>query len=142
MSSKKQPEQQKFVIDEDLGKGFYKALSDSNLFDCRLFSDVWPSGTDDPVWIPLAAEQNLIVITRDGRIRLDHNDVAIPEGARIISIGSGKKPLEVAEWFIASQAIIERFVRKNEAPFFARFNTPTPKEIATKIRPKGKIRRQ
>lgn len=139
MSSKKpHRSQQRFIVDEDLGRSFYRVLAESGKFDVQLFSDLWVDGTVDPEWIPLTAEKGLIVITHDKAIRKEHRDLVINAGPRII-VFSGKKPHEKAEWFVKSQAKIHRFVKKNKGPYFARFTPPSPSEIEKKQKPTGKI---
>ena len=142
LSSKKQPEKYRFVIDEDLGYNYFDVLRLSTDFEAILFSDVWEPGTIDPEWLPLSAEMGLIVITHDKRIRKQHQNVVLTTGAKVINTVGKRSYPEQASVFLQSWSTIERFLNKNAAPFYARFNTPTPQEENKKNKPKGKITRQ
>ena len=96
LSSKKQPEKYRFVIDEDLGYNYFDVLRLSTDFEAILFSDVWEPGTIDPEWLPLSAEMGLIVITHDKRIRKQHQNVVLTTGARVINtVGKRSYPEQV-----------------------------------------------
>jgi len=138
---KKLHEQPVFVVDECLGSTFASELRRNSDFEVKNFDEVWPAGEKDPEVIQTSASQNLIILTLDARMRVEHRDVVLENNARVIVFNGNKStPKEMARWFAASAAKIVRFVRDNGPPFFARFSLPTAKEIDKKSKPQGTIK--
>lgn len=140
MSSKKQREvRYEFIVDEDLGKTYAAVLAADERFATHRFFDHFEEGTKDEVWIPEVARLGLIAITHDGKIRSRHKDKVIDSGARlIVSVGKDDFKGQTTH-FVQSWAVIERFLRKHDAPYMARFRRPSPDAIARKRNPKGTI---
>lgn len=140
LSLKKLRERSVFVVDECLGSTFAAELRHLSSLEVKNFDEVWPAGEKDPEVIRKSASQNLIILTLDARMRVQHRDVVFKNNARVIVFNGNKgTPKEMAKWFAASEAKIERFIRENDPPFFARFSLPTQSQIKKKLKPQGRI---
>jgi hypothetical protein len=97
--------------------------------------------TPDEEWLAVVAARQWIAVTHDANIRRRPNQkTAVLEGGLGLIVVVGKLPFpELAEHFVNAISMVERFVHRHERPWIARFYPPTPKEIATKLKPRGRI---
>ncbi len=98
--------------------------------------------TRDEEWIPQVAKRGWVALTHDRQIRRRPNEVAAVEASalRLIVLVS-KLPFPVLAAHVAdARELIERFVARNDTgPWIARFYPPTPSELKSKVRPRGRV---
>lgn len=100
--------------------------------------------TVDEAWIPEVARRGWIAMTRDRRIRWRPNErwAVRASSSRLLVLVSKLPSPELASHVAMSRAMIERFVeREGDGPWMARFNPPTPADLASKRSAKGRIER-
>lgn len=99
-------------------------------------------GYADAVWIPQVTTLGLVIITGDKWLRLvTAEKLAIKRaGARVIavSLGGSKSMEAVAQNILNSRNALERFAKRNAAPWYVSLSMPTPKDFA--LNRSGKIR--
>ncbi len=106
----------RYFVDENL-LGFYKLLSRSGRTDAVAPGDARiasvPLGTPDLDWMPVVAAADLIVLSRDRRIRTRPAELAVFRTFGIRSVWLGGKrdlrPQDQLELFLRREAQVQRF---------------------------------
>ncbi|MHB8837523.1 MAG: PIN-like domain-containing protein [Gemmatimonadaceae bacterium] len=129
-----------YFTDRNLGKQFPTILKKAGVRVER-FDDHFAHNVPDEEWLAVVAERGWVAITHDANIRRRPNQrAAVLDGGPGLIVVVGKLPFpELATHFARSIAAVERFVRKHERPWIARFYPPTPADMARKLKPRGRI---
>lgn len=116
---------ERFFADESIlgvGKALSFARQDTIHTGHPLIPEV-PTGTLDPVWIPIVAQRGLIALGRDGKMRTRpaEKELILEHGLRVIRVG-GKRDLSNWDMLVRFikywDAIEDEVARRGEGPWF------------------------
>jgi len=115
-----------FFTDRDLGKTFPKILEASG-FQVRRHDDLFQPDAADEEWLSEVGRNGWFAISRDQHIHYRPNEKEAVIRAKVgLFIVIGKAPhRELAENFVRSRAVIERFAHRHKPPFIAKVYRPS-----------------
>ncbi len=124
----------RYLLDENLtGKRAIEVLRAGGC-DITTCHDLGLKGVRDDVWIPVAAKLGFVIITADVKMRRVPAEKAaiLAARARVVAvrIHGNITTVDVAQNIINSRRVLERFVRKQEAPWMVTLALPSPKDFA------------
>lgn len=95
----------------------------------------------DVEWIPEVAARGWVALSRDKNIRKhpDEREAVLESGLRLLLLTGSVTSADHAKLFIDSFAVVERFVRKHEAPWIAGLYAPSERDRRMKQTPKGRV---
>ena len=121
-SSREQPEEPTFCIDEALGNRVVaQALREAGV-SVELLIDHHKRGAFDEEWLPDIGRRGWIVLTKDKMMRRRPAEqlAIVKHGVRAFSLTSGEmKAQEMAEVFLKAMPKMKRLLRKHPEPFIA-----------------------
>ncbi|MEY3252032.1 MAG: hypothetical protein RL227_1005 [Pseudomonadota bacterium] len=129
-----------FFTDRDLGKQFPARLREAGLHVER-HADHFEPDTPDAVWLPEVGKRGWVVLTHDERIRYKPNELAavMRHGVRLLVVQGRAPYAQLAEWFVQTLPRVETFVGTHSAPYIAKVQRPTPKELAANPAAPGRV---
>jgi hypothetical protein len=134
-----------FFTDRDLGKRFPDILRDAGI-SVRAHADLFPEsseldGMPDEEWLPVVGAKSWILLTHDQamRYRSRERDAIMRHGVRAFMLMGRHKSSEHANNFIRCRHLIERTLRRQPGAFIAKLYHPTPRDLAKKQNPTGRI---
>lgn len=132
----------RYFLDENLGRRVGSVLKEAG-FNVVTSHDLGLAGRPDVEWISQVAAQDRIIITADANIRLVPAEKAavIAARARLITVRIGKVAtvINVAVNIVNSQAVLERFIARTDAPWIISLSMPD--EQSFKLGRPGKLSR-
>lgn len=129
-----------YFTDRDLGKQFPARLRGAGL-QVERHADHFQPATPDELWLPEVGRRGWVVLTHDERIRYKPNEPAavMRHGVRLLVV-QGRAPYpQLAEWFVQTLPHVEAFVDAQSAPYIAKVQRPTPKELAANPAAPGRV---
>jgi hypothetical protein len=104
-------------------------------------ADHFDDDTPDEEWIAEVAKRGWIAISHDKRISRRPNERAAVMNAHLalIVVVGGVPTALLAQNFVSTLPVIERFLGRHDPPFVARLYRPTPTDLKRKRRPVGRI---
>ena len=129
-----------YFTDRDLGKQFPARLREAGL-QVERHADHFAPATPDEVWLPEAGRRGWVVLTHDERIRYKPNELAAVMRHRVLLlVVQGQAPYpQLAKWFVQTLPRIEAFLAEHQAPFIAKVQRPTPKDLAARPDAPGRV---
>lgn len=130
-----------FFTDRDLGKQFPARLREAGLTVER-HADHFAHDTPDEAWLEEVGRRGWIALTHDERIRYKPNELAavMRHGVRLLVVQGRAPYAQLAEWFVQTLPRVEAFVTAHAAPYIAKVQRPTPKELAANLTAPGRVR--
>jgi hypothetical protein len=119
-----------YFTDRDLGKQFPARLREAGL-QVERHADHFAPDTPDEAWLPEVGRRGWVVLTHDERIRYKPNELSavMRHGVRLLVV-QGQAPYpQLAIWFVQTLPRIEAFLDAHAAPYIAKVQRPTPKEL-------------
>jgi hypothetical protein len=116
-----------FFTDRDLGHLFPELLSKAGIAVER-HDDHFGPATADEAWLREVGRKGWFVLTHDQRIRYKPNerDAVMEAGVGLLVLVGAVPHRQLAEGFIASVEVVERFAARHPRPFIAKMRRPVP----------------
>lgn len=129
-----------FFTDRDLGRRFPDVLQEAGI-PVERHGDHFADDAPDVEWISKVASRGWIALTHDKAIsrRPNERDAVLQAGlGLLIVVGSAPYP-ELAANFVATLPRIIAYLRRQRPPFIARIYRPTPRDLAKRRNPAGRV---
>lgn len=129
-----------YFTDRDLGKQFPGILVQSGLRVERHDQHFAPDARDHD-WLRVVGERGWIAVTHDRRIRYKPNELeAVMSNGVALLVVVGRAPFaDLARSFVATRAVIERFVERHIPPYIAKVYRSAPEVLARNPAASGRI---
>lgn len=129
-----------YFTDRDLGKAFPTILEGAGLGVERHQSHFAPNAPDEE-WLRLVGERRWIGVTHDKRIRYKPNELAAVVACQVgllVVVGNAPFP-DLARSFVATSALIERFVTRHAPPYIAKVYRASSTQLARNPAAPGRV---
>ena len=126
-----------FFTDRDLGKRFPEALATAGI-QVEPHHAHFAHDTPDDIWLAAVGQRGWFALTHNKRIRYTPNEIAAvrAHGVGLFILVGRATMAELAQNFIASQDVVERFISANHRPFVAKIHRgPLPSDNNQRSRP-------
>lgn len=129
-----------YFTDRDLGKKFPEILRAAGITVER-HADHFAPTTRDEEWLAKVGERGWVALTHDQQIRYKPNERAavIENGVVLLVLVGHTTTIELADDFVRSRSLIERFVARSTAPYIAKLHRPSPAELRKNVLARGRI---
>ena len=129
-----------YFTDRDLGHQFPRILRNAGMV-VEEHSSHFDHDTPDDEWLGVAGQRDWYVISHNKRIRYTPNERDALIRARVGAFFViGKAPFAaLAQNFVNTRRVVERFIERNPRPFIAKVYRPDPKTLARSPASPGRV---
>ena len=126
-----------FFTDRDLGKTFPRILLEAGI-SIKCHVDYFAEDAADAEWLPVVAARGWYVLSNDlgiHRKRIER-EIVINKGIGLFLLVGGHAPMpHIAQNFVNTYALVEKFIEDHERPFLAKIYRPNPIRLVEEGKP-------